>query len=103
MKQEELENYIDTYGRDLYSFCCCVAGSRQEADDLYQDTFLKLFELGERMVIRTNPKSFLMGVALNLYRNGRRKLSVRQRILGGCVPMDEAAESIPFERIRRIW
>lgn len=97
MKQEELENYIDTYGRDLYSFCCCVAGSRQEADDLYQDTFLKLFELGERMVIRTNPRSFLMGVALNLYRNGRRKLSVRQRILGGCVPMDEAAESIPFE------
>lgn len=41
MKQEELENYIYAYGKDLYSFCCCVTHSRQEADDLYQDTFLK--------------------------------------------------------------
>lgn len=104
MKQEELENYIDTYGRDLYSFCCCVAGSRQEADDLYQDTFLKLFELGERMVIRTNPKSFLMGVALNLYRNGRRKLSVRQRILGAAYRWTRLRRAfLSRERIRRIW
>ena len=41
MKQEELELYMDTYGKDLYSFCCCVTRNRQEADDLYQDTFLK--------------------------------------------------------------
>ena len=39
MKQEELEFYIDTYGKDLYSFCRCVTRSCQEADDLYQDTF----------------------------------------------------------------
>jgi len=81
MKQEELENYIDAYGRDLYSFCCSVTRSRQEADDLYQDTFLKLYELSDKLVIRTNSKSFLMGIALNLYRNYKRKLSVRQRLI----------------------
>ncbi|MDE7028948.1 MAG: RNA polymerase sigma factor [Lachnospiraceae bacterium] len=97
MKQEELENYIGTYGRELYSFCCCVTRNRQEADDLYQDTFLKLYELGESVVIRTNPKSFLMGVALNLYRNVRRKLSVRQRIVGIGVSLDENVENIPME------
>lgn len=97
MKQEELENYIDTYGRDLYSFCRSVTGSRQEADDLYQDTFLRLYELGEKLVVRANPKSFLMGVAFNLYRNHKRKLSVRQRILGASVSIDETAESIPAE------
>ena len=89
MKQEELENYIDAYGRDLYSFCCSVTRSRQEADDLYQDTFLKLYELSDKLVIRTNPKSFLMGVALNL--------SVRQRIVGVSVSIDETAENIPVE------
>ncbi|MEZ3443731.1 MAG: RNA polymerase sigma factor [Lachnospiraceae bacterium] len=97
MKQEELENYIDAYGRDLYSFCCSVTRSRQEADDLYQDTFLKLYELSDKLVIRTNPKSFLMGVALNLYRNYKRKLSVRQRIVGVSVSIDETAENIPVE------
>ncbi|MDE6052770.1 MAG: RNA polymerase sigma factor, partial [Lachnospiraceae bacterium] len=47
--------------------------------------------------IMTNPKSFLMGVALNLYRNYKRKLSIRQRIAGVSISMDEVAESIPFE------
>lgn len=97
MKQEELENFIYTYGKDLYSFCCHVTRSRQEADDLYQDTFLKMYEMGEKVVVRTNPKSFLMSVALNLYRNHKRKLSVRQRIIGVSVAVDEAADSVADE------
>ncbi|MDE6386178.1 MAG: RNA polymerase sigma factor [Lachnospiraceae bacterium] len=94
MKQEELENYIYAYGKDLYSFCCCVTHSRQEADDLYQDTFLKMYELGEKVVIRSNAKSFMMSVALNLYRNHKRKQSVRQKIIGINVSVDEVADSI---------
>ena len=97
MKREELENYIYTYGKDLYSFCCHVTRSRQEADDLYQDTFLKMYEMGEKVVIRTNPKSFLLSVALNLYRNHKRKLSVRQRIIGVSVAVDEATDSVADE------
>lgn len=69
MKQEELEFYMDAYGKDLFSFCCCVTRNRQEADDLYQDTFLKVYELGEKLVITTNPKSYLMGIALNQFRS----------------------------------
>lgn len=98
MKQEELENYIYTYGKDLYSFCCHMTRSRQEADDLYQDTFLKMYEMGEKVMIRTNPKSFLMSVALNLYRNHKRKLSVRQRITGVSVAVDEAADRVADEK-----
>lgn len=97
MKQEELELYMDTYGKDLYSFCCCVTRNRQEADDLYQDTFLKVYEMGEKLEITTNPKSYLMGGAYNLYRNIKRKRSVRQRIVGVCVPLDENAERIPLD------
>ena len=97
MKQEELELYMDTYGKDLYSFCCCVTRNRQEADDLYQDTFLKVYEMGEKLEITTNPKSYLMGVTYNLYRNVKRKRSVRMRIVGVCVPLDETAEQIPME------
>ena len=89
MKQEELELYMDT--------CCCVTRNRQEADDLYQDTFLKVYEMGEKLEITTNPKSYLMGVAYNLYRNIKRKRSVRQRIVGVCVPLDENAERIPLD------
>lgn len=89
MKQEELENYIDAYGRDLYSFCCSVTRSRQEADDLYQDTFLKMVEVGWRLDVTGNPKSYLLSVAVNLWRNRRRKSVWRQRITGPVISMEE--------------
>lgn len=80
MRREELEQMIRTYGRDLFSFCCSMTCSRQDAEDLYQDTFLKLYEIGEEISIEKNPKSFLMGIAFNLYRNHRRKHFIRDRI-----------------------
>ena len=44
MTDLELEQCIAEYGADIYSFCCCLTGSRQEADDLYQETFLRAVE-----------------------------------------------------------
>ena len=44
MTHVEMEQFIAEYGADIYSFCCRLTGSRQEADDLYQETFLKAVE-----------------------------------------------------------
>lgn len=92
MNQKELESYIYAYGKDLYSFCCSVAYDRQEADDLYQDTFLKLYEMGESLEIKKNPKSFLMSISVNLYRNAKRKFSIHRRIMGTAMSVEEAAD-----------
>ena len=45
MEKRELEACINEYGKDIYSFCRHLACHRQEAEDLYQDTFLKAVEL----------------------------------------------------------
>lgn len=95
MRQEELEQYIREYGRDLYSFCRSVTRNLEEAQDLYQDTFLKLYEIGDRLVTLNNPKSYLMGIAVNLYRNEKRKLSVRRRIVGVWQSVEEMDTDIP--------
>lgn len=95
MTQEELENIIYAYGRDLYSFCCSVTRSAQEAEDLYQDTFLKLYEMKETLLIRKNPKSFLMSISVNLYRNYKRKRSIRQKIIGAECSLEETVVDIP--------
>ncbi len=92
MNHKELESYLQIYGKDLYSFCCSITRNRMEAEDLYQDTFLKLYELGDRMEIRSNPKSCLMAVSVNLYRNYKRKLAIRKRIAGSPQPVEEASE-----------
>lgn len=41
MTIQELEQFIATYGTDIYSFCVYLTGNRPEAEELYQDTFLK--------------------------------------------------------------
>ena len=95
MNQGELETYIQQYGKDLYSFCRSITHNMQEADDLYQDTFLKAYEMQDDVVIERNPKSFLMSVAINLYRNYKRKLSIRQRIIGIGIELEEEITEVP--------
>ncbi|MCM1542681.1 MAG: RNA polymerase sigma factor, partial [Blautia sp.] len=69
MTKQELTECIDTYGRELYSFCRHLAGNAQEADELYQDTWLKTVELLENIDSTGNVKSYCLSVALRLWKN----------------------------------
>ena len=80
MTKLELEQCIKEYGRDIYSFCRHLTRSQQEADDLYQDIFLKAMELQEKLIWQDNPKSYLLSVAVRLWKNRRRKMAWRNRI-----------------------
>lgn len=95
MNHEELEACIKAYGKDIYSFCRQLTKSRQEADDLYQDTFLKIVEIRERLNFESNPKSYLLSVSVNLWKNRKRKFAWRQRITGSEVSMDDMILEIP--------
>lgn len=80
MERQELEACINEYGKDVYSFCRHLARDLQEAEDLYQDTFLKAVELEGEIDFDNNPKSWLLSVALRLWRNRKRKYAWRRRI-----------------------
>ena len=80
MTNLELEQFITEYGREIYSFCVSLCGSRQEADDLYQDTFLTALEKIDRIDIAGNIRSYLLSVAVRLWKNRRRKRAWRRRI-----------------------
>lgn len=99
MTKQELESCIHEYGTDIYSFCCHLTYSRQEADDLYQDTFLKAIELNENIDYTDNPKSYLLSIALRIWKNRKRKFTWRKRI-ADVRPIIEEADmqcSIPEE------
>ena len=68
-----IERLIREYGKDIYSFCVYLTGSRDQADDLYQQTFLTAMEK-EDIREEDNPKSYLLSIAANLSNNRRRKL-----------------------------
>ena len=80
MNTEQLGRCIDAYGTDIYAFCSRITCNKQEADDLYQDTFLKAVELGEKIDDTNNPKSYLVSIAMRIWKNKKRKFAWRKRI-----------------------
>ncbi len=81
MTHEEINAFIEQYGDAVYSFCVKLTNNPITADDLFQDTFLKVLELHKKIMKEDNPKSYMMGIALNLWRNQKRKNANRNRIL----------------------
>lgn len=82
MTVQELEQCIDTYGSEIYSFCKQMTGSVQEGEELYQDTFMKAMELAAKVDMNNNPKSYLLSIAIRLWKNKKRKVAWRRRIAG---------------------
>jgi len=82
MKVTELEKCIELYGKDIFAFCRQLTYSRQEAEELYQDTFLKAMELLYKIKLEDNPKSYLLSITLRLWKNSKRKYARRRQIAG---------------------
>lgn len=80
MTVEEMNQWIQEYGSDIYRFCCHLTGCRQSADDLYQDTFVKAVQLRQKVPPSDKMKSYLIGIAVNLWRNQYRKEKRRREI-----------------------
>ena len=106
MTKQELETCINDYGKDIYSFCKHLTNNLLEADDLYQDTFLTVIELKEKIEYSNNPKSYLLSIALRLWKNKKRKFAWRKRIADvqftadeRYIDMGESAELSLEERI----
>ena len=62
----------------LFKSLYFVTGSREEAEDLAQEAFLKLWERWDRMTIN-DPTAYLFGVALNGFRMRRRRATMAIR------------------------
>lgn len=78
MNSDMLEKYIEEYGTDIYSFCVYLTRNRQDADDLYQQTFLVAVEKNEIDDSR-NPRSYFISIAVNIWNNHKRKYLWRKK------------------------
>ncbi|MBQ8278748.1 MAG: RNA polymerase sigma factor [Roseburia sp.] len=94
MTKQELEQCIHEYGKDIYSFCKHLTCNQQEADDLYQDTFLKAMELQQKIDRGENPKSYLLSIAVRIWKNRKRKYAWRNRIAPTEALIEERDESV---------
>ena len=94
MAKMKLEQFIDKYGIDIYSFCCYLSKNRQEADDLYQDSFVKILSGLGFPEEDEDAKNLMLSVAVRLWKDKKRKFARRKRILEEYIIQSEATEYI---------
>lgn len=91
MNNEQINQFIAEYGKDIFSFCRQMVINPSDAEDLYQDTFLVAISRAE-IDFFNNPKSYLLSIAVNLWNNRKRKYTCRQRI-APTVSMDDDTQA----------
>jgi RNA polymerase sigma-70 factor (ECF subfamily) len=77
---KEINEVVENYGASLYQFCCRLEHNQSDADDLYQETFVKLVERYYQIDMNRNPKSYLFSIAIHLWKSKCRKWARRQTI-----------------------
>lgn len=106
MKSCDIDQLVEQYSDSVYRYCKSLAYTLEDAEDLYQQTFLKAFEMRKKISMDKNPKAFLLSIATNLWRNQKSKYARRERIaptissdLEGVQIEDAEGESDVLEQI----
>ena len=93
MDAREIEKCIDEFGTDIYRFCLKLCMDKSEAEDLYQQTFLKALEMEWTLDWGQNPKALFFSLTHNLWKSDRRK-QARRNMIAPCSNLDDEAETV---------
>lgn len=81
MNHMEFEDFLEQHGGEVLSFCKYLTNRKEEAEDLCQDTFVKGYELMDRIEDASHAKKFFLSIAVGLWKNRKRKFAWRQRLM----------------------
>ena len=77
-RRAAFEALFDRYKNDLFAFACYLAQNEREAEDLFQETWLRVARHLDEIEGSRNIKAWILTVASNLHRDGLRKKRVRR-------------------------
>ena len=79
---------IEEYGVEIYNFCRRIAFSKEDGEDLFQDTFIKILEKTNIVAEDTDLRQLLFLTALTCWKDRKREYARRARI-ATIVPLEE--------------
>ena len=82
--------YLATYRR-LFTALCLVTGNRDEAQEVMQDAYLRMFERWDRLGSLADPQAYLFRVAMNIFRNRYRRARLAMQRTLSLRPSDDLA------------
>lgn len=86
------EDAFRQFGDRVFSAAFSATGSKEDADDVVQDTFLKYWDTDRDFTDENHIKAWLLRVAINRSRDLLRSFWHRKK-----VPWEDYMEELPFE------
>jgi RNA polymerase sigma-70 factor (ECF subfamily) len=79
----DFEEFYGTNHTRLFTALCLVTGNREEAEEITQDAFLRVFERWDRVAEMDDADGYLFRVGMNQFRNRykRTRLALRRTFL----------------------
>jgi len=88
-----INQHINQYGKRLYGLCLTLCASSTEADDLYQETWLKVVKNISQYDTAKEFEPWLTQICVNTYRNTLRRIA-RSPIFNGFSSNEEKDAAI---------
>lgn len=95
MEAYEIQTCIEQFGTEIYRFCRGLCPERQDAEDLYQQTFLRALESDWTLDWQKNPKALFFSLAHNLWKSNVRKQARRSSIAPCSALEQEMEDTLP--------
>lgn len=101
MTKNELEDLLNQYETLIYSLCIRLTQNKEDAEDLFQDVWLFACEKMTWIDVGKNPKSYLIGKTLLLWKNKKRRFARRNKIAPQIQLYDETQnEAVPADSLQ---
>ena len=101
MQASDVSGLVDRYGPEIYRYCRRLAGFAPDAEDLYQQTFLRLLELPQQLDEEQNPRALLYSVAGGIWKNEARKRGRRELPLEAIAAIEKLPVGTVKSRLHR--
>lgn len=90
--QEEFDSLYQEYRSAVYSFACYLTQNSGEAEDLFQETWLRVVHHLPKKVEKRSAKAWVFTITANLHKDSLRKKRIRRAFF-----LQKASRSAPDE------
>jgi RNA polymerase sigma-70 factor (ECF subfamily) len=87
------EEFFGTEHARLFGALCFITGDRDEAEEIMQDAFLRLWERWDELRL-DDASAYLFRTAMNVFRNRYRRTTLSLRKILAIAPSDDAFATV---------